>query len=283
MGYLRAMTRNANIDPAARSTDILPPCVILCEPQLGENIGTAARAMANFGLRDLRIVRPRDGWPSEKARAAASRADHVIDAVKVFDTVEEAVADLSFVFATTARMREVAKPVRGPDEAAETLVAHGARGAATGYLFGRERWGLNNDEVALANEIVTLPVDPDFASLNIAQAVLVCAYEWRTKANAGALPFRLDETVNPPASKDDLLRLFEHLEGALDGVNFFRPPERRPSMVRNLRNIFQKASLTDQEVKTLRGVIAALERRPTRPHDGTEAADAGDTGDTATD
>ncbi len=242
-----------------------PPAVILCEPQLGENIGTAARAMANFGLTDLRIVNPRDGWPSEKARAAASRADHVIDAVQVFSTVEEAIADLTFVFATTRRSREVPKPVRGPDEAAETAVRIGAGGYATGYLFGRERWGLNNDEVALADEIVTLPVDPDFASLNIAQAVLVCAYEWRVKATGAALPFRLDATQNPPASKEDLVRLFEHLEGALDRVDFFRPAERRPSMVRNLRNIFQKAHLTDQEVKTLRGIIAALERRPTRP------------------
>lgn len=259
------MTRNASIDPAARDVDLLPPCVILCEPQLGENIGTAARAMANFGLTDLRIVNPRDGWPNEKARAAASRADHVIDAVQVFDSVEAAVADLGHVFATTARSREVAKPVRGPDEAATIATRLGAGGTRIGYLFGRERWGLNNDEVALANEIVTLPVNPDFASLNIAQAVLVCAYEWRVKANNGALPFRLDELQNPPATKDDLVRLFEHLEGALDAVNFFRPVEKRPSIVRNLRNILQKAALTDQEVKTLRGVIAALEGRATRP------------------
>ncbi|WP_349357501.1 RNA methyltransferase [Stappia sp.] len=266
------MSRNAKIREEARRLDLPPPVVILCEPQLGENIGTAARAMANFGLRDLRIVNPRDGWPSEKARAAASRADHVIEAVQVFDSVEAAIADLEFVFATTARSREVPKPVRGPDEAARTAIRLGAQGARTGYLFGRERWGLNNDEVALADEIVTLPVDPDFASLNIAQAVLVCAYEWRLKAVDGALPFRLDEETNPPAKKDDLQRLFEHLEGALDAVTFFRPPEKRPSMVRNLRNILQKATLTDQEVKTLRGVIAALERRPTRPH--AESADA---------
>lgn len=242
-----------------------PPAVILCEPQLGENIGTAARAMANFGLLDLRIVKPRDGWPSEKARAAASRADHVIDKVQVFDSVEAAIADLHFVFATTARPREVPKPVRGPNEAAETICRFGREGLATGILFGRERWGLNNEEVALADEIVTLPVDPEFASLNIAQAVLVCAYEWRVKASAGALPFRLDEEANPPASKEDIYRLFEHLENALDAVNFFRPPEKRPSMVLNLRNIFQKATLTQQEVRSLRGVIAAFERRPTRP------------------
>ncbi|NRG18047.1 RNA methyltransferase [Rhizobiales bacterium] len=259
------MTRNARIDPETVTVDVLPPAVILCEPQLGENIGTAARAMANFGLVDLRIVNPRDGWPSEKARAAASRADHVIDNVQVFDSVEAAIADLRFVFATTARSREISKPVRGPDEAAETLCRYGRDGLKTGYLFGRERWGLNNEEVALADEIVTLPVDPNFASLNIAQAVLVCAYEWRMKATYGALPFRVDGETHPPAEKEDVVRLFEHLESALDNVNFFRPPEKRPSMVLNLRNILQKANLTRQEVKSLRGVIAALERRPTRP------------------
>lgn len=259
------MSKNANIREESRLGDVIPPAVILCEPQLGENIGTAARAMANFGLVDLRIVNPRDGWPSEKARAAASRADHVIDKVQVFDSVEAAIADLQFVFATTARSREVPKPVRGPDEAALTAVKHGLQGARVGYLFGRERWGLNNEEVALADEIVTLPVDPEFASLNIAQAVLVCAYEWRKTANNGELPFRLDEETHPPAKKDDVLRFFEHLEGALDDVTFFRPPERRPHMVRTLRNIFQKAELTEQEVRALRGIVAALEKRETRP------------------
>ena len=241
------------------------PAIVLVEPQLGENIGMVARAMANFGLDDLRLVNPRDGWPSEKARSAASRADHVIDKVQVFGSVEAAIADLTFVFATTARSREVPKPVRGPDEAAVKLVSLGAAGLGTGYLFGRERWGLNNDEVALADEIVTLPVDPEFASLNIAQAVLVCGYEWGKTATQGALPFRLSEEENPPASKEDVVRFFEHIEGALDNVTFFRPPERRPHMVRTLRNIFQKAQLTDQEVRPMRGVVAALERRRSRP------------------
>jgi len=189
----------------------------------------------------------------------------VIDKVQVFDSVEAAIADLQFVYATTARSREVPKPVRGPDEAAIKSVELGEKGHATGYLFGRERWGLNNEEVALADEIVTLPVDPDFASLNIAQAVLVCAYEWRKTATSGALPFILSEEEHPPAKKDDVLRFFEHLEGALDEATFFRPPERRPHMVRTLRNIFQKAELTEQEVRALRGVIASLEKRKTRP------------------
>ncbi|NVK35532.1 MAG: RNA methyltransferase [Rhodobacteraceae bacterium] len=259
------MSKNANIRDEARVVKGLPPAVILCEPQLGENIGTAARAMANFGLVDLRIVNPRDGWPSEKARAAASRADHVIDAVQVFDSVEAAIADLQFVFATTARSREISKPVHGPDEAAGIAVAHGASGNRVGYLFGRERWGLNNEEVALSDAIVTLPVEPEFASLNIAQAVLVCSYEWRKTANGGELPFRLDEETHPPAAKEDVVRFFEHLESALDTVNFFRPPERRPHMVRTLRNLFQKAQMTDQEVRAMRGIIAALEKREARP------------------
>lgn len=242
---------------------ILPPAVILCEPQLAENIGTAARAMANFGLTDLRIVNPRCGWPHERAREVSSGAVHVIDAVQAFDTVEEAVADLRFVFATTARSRDILKTVRGPVEAAQTLVRFGGEGLATGLLFGRERWGLNNEEVALSDEIVTLPVDPKFSSLNIAQAVLVLAYEWRQTATSGALPFAAGEEV--PATKEELIRLFEHLEGALDVEQYFRPAHRRPTMVRVLRGILQKAALTEQEVRTLRGVVAALEGRKTRP------------------
>ncbi|MDX5594179.1 RNA methyltransferase [Pseudovibrio sp. SPO723] len=241
-----------------------PPVVILCEPQLGENIGMVARAMANFGLHDLRIVNPRDGWPSEKARSAASRADHVIDAVQVFDRVEDAVADIQLLFATTARNRDIPKPVVGPDEAAAEAVAYGQKELTTGYMFGRERWGLNNDEVALSNKIVTLPVDPSYASLNIAQAVLVCAYEWRRTATSGQLPFTLDDYEGEPASQEAIQRMFEHLEGALDVRGFFRPVEKKPVTVRRLRNIFQKADLTDNEVRILRGVIASFEKYPAK-------------------
>ncbi len=237
------------------------PAIILVEPQLGENIGTAARAMANFGLDALRIVNPRDGWPSEKARAAASRADHVIDAVKVYETAQEAVADLSFVYATTARPRGMSKPVLGPAEAAAHAALLGRQATPTGILFGRERWGLTNDEVALADEIVTLPVDPTFASLNIAQAVLILSYEWRKASIGDELPFSTTENA-PPASKDDVLRLMAHLEGALDDVHYFRPPEKKPVMTRNLLNILQKARLSEQETRTLRGVVAALEHGP---------------------
>jgi len=238
------------------------PAIVLVEPQLGENIGTAARAMANFGLADLRLVNPRDGWPSEKARAAASRADHVIDAVRVFATVEEAVADLSFLYATTARDRELTKPVVGPVDAAATVRRRGTAGERVGILFGRERTGLTNAEISLADAILTLPVDPRFSSLNIAQAVLIVGYEWRKAGFASedaALPFATPE-LSPPASKDDVLRMFEHLEGALDAVGFFRPAEKRPHMVQNLRAIFARAGLTEQEVRSLRGVVSAFQR-----------------------
>src|SRR5690606_29588607 len=194
-----------------------------------ENIGAAARAMANFGLGDLRLVAPRDGWPSEKARASASRADHVIDAVRVYDTLEEAVAGLTFVYATTARSRDMAKAVVGPREAAEAARARAGAGNRVGFLFGRERTGLTNEEVGLADEILTLPVEPRFSSLNIAQAVLIVAYEWRRSAEEGAaLPFA--SPISEQAPRSDLVGMFEHLERALDEAGFFRPPERRPHL-----------------------------------------------------
>lgn len=243
----------------------MDPVIILVEPQLGENIGMAARAMANFGVTDLRLVRPRDGWPSEKARNAASRADHVIGKTKTFERLEDAIADLDLVYATTARQRDMLKTVRHPVEAAQIMRQSVAKGEKVGILFGRERWGLNNDEVALANEILTLPVDPDFSSLNIAQAVLIICYEWRMSGSdrESALPFQTPDV--PRASKEEMIHLFEHLEEALDEANFFRPPEKKDHMVRGLRNILQKADWAEQEVRVLRGVIAALQRRHERP------------------
>jgi tRNA/rRNA methyltransferase len=238
------------------------PVIVLVNPQLGENIGAAARAMANFGLAELRLVNPRDGWPNDVARANAAKADHIIDSVKVFDTLEEAIADLNFVYATTARQREMLKPVRGPREAAETLRKRHTAGERTGILFGRERWGLESVEVALANEIVTFPVNPSFASLNIAQAVLLMSYEWMGSSQV-ELP--IHEPPSLPARKEDLFGLFDHLEGALDLENYFRPEHKRATMVENLRNIFQKAELSQQEIHALRGVVATLEGRKTRP------------------
>lgn len=219
--------------------------------------------MANFGLWDLRLVNPRDGWPNERAVAAASRADHVIERVRVFDSVEAAISDLELVYATTARQRDLIKPVLGPDEAANRLVTHIGAGHGAGLLFGRERWGLNNEEVALCDAIVTLPVEPAFASLNIAQAVLVLAYEWRRSFSA-ELPFETPQAE--PAAKANQIGLFEQIEEALDRSGFFRPPEKRPSMVTNLRSMLSRAQFTEQEVRTLRGVIASIDRRHERPN-----------------
>jgi len=238
------------------------PVIVLVNPQLGENIGAAARAMANFGLAELRLVNPRDGWPSDVARANAAKADHIIDGVEVFEALEEAIGDLNFVFATTARQREMLKPVRGPSEAAATLRKRHSAGERVGILFGRERWGLESVEVALADEIVTFPVNPAFASLNIAQAVLLMSYEWMSSGEAD-LP--IHQPPSQPATKEELFGLFEHLEHALDQMNYFRPPHKRATMVENLRNIFQKAGLSQQEIHALRGVVATLEGRKTRP------------------
>ena len=236
------------------------PVIILVEPQLGENIGMVARAMANFGLSELRLVNPRDGWPSEKARAAASRADHVIDAVEVFETLPEAIADLNYVMATTARQRDMLKTVLAPDEAVGLASSRMKAGATVGWLFGRERWGLENDEIALADEIVTFPVNPGFASLNIAQAVLLMSYEWmRTTRDKGETNFR--EAEHPPASRSVLTSFLNHLENALDDANYFYPPEKRERMIMNLHNTFVHAGFKEPEVHLLHGVVAALERR----------------------
>lgn len=240
------------------------PAIILVEPQMGENIGAAARAMANFGLWDLRLVNPRDGWPNEKAIANSAKALHVIERVQVFDTVEDAVADLTLLFATTARSRELAKPVLGPDEACAQAAAHIQSEHKAGILFGRERWGLSNAEVSLADALVTLPVEPAFASLNISQAVLVLAYEWRKAFGEGALLF--DSIVEPPADKNTMLGLFEHLEGTLDDTGFFKTPQKRPTVVANLRAMLSRAQFSDQEVRTLRGVISSIDRRHERPN-----------------
>lgn len=239
------------------------PAVILCEPQLGENIGTAARAMANFGLWDLRLVKPRDGWPNEKAVATASRADHVIERVRVFETLQEAIADCQLVLATTARPRDMQKEVIGPDVAAQRMAPVIAAGQGVALLFGREKWGLLNEEVAMADTIVTLPVEPAFASLNIAQAVLILAYEWRRNADQ-ALPF--GSSLLDVAPRSELVGLFEHLEGVLDQTGFFTTPEKKPSMVDNLRTALTRGNFSSQEIRTLRGVISSIDRRHLRPN-----------------
>jgi tRNA/rRNA methyltransferase len=254
----------AGTDKSQQFTFHPSPAIILCEPQLGENIGTTARAMANFGLWDLRLVNPRDGWPNERAIAAASRADHVIDKVRVFPTTEAAVADLSLVYATTARRRDLQKPVLGPEEAAQRAIAHIETGASAGILFGRERWGLYNEEVALSDAIVTLPVEAAFASLNIAQAVLIMSYEWRRQTDLGQ-KLLFTETLADPATKAELIGLFEHLEEALDRAGFFTAPDKRPTVINNIRSMLGRGTLSGQEVRTLRGIVSALDRKHERP------------------
>ena len=244
------------------------PAIILVEPQLGENIGAAARAMANFGLGDLRLVSPRDGWPSKKAKAAASGADGIIDSVRVFTSTAEAVADLNFVYATSARIRDLPKAVVGPREAVSELKRRAAAGQATGAMFGRERWGLTNEEIALADAIVTFPVNPKFASLNLAQAVLLVSYEWISAGLDGALPARSDipELDLSPASKAHLLGLVAHLEKALEPTSYFRTPDMRPTMLHNLRAVLQRAGLTREEIDVLHGVVTALEQQREKPN-----------------
>jgi len=233
------------------------PVVILVEPQLGENIGFAARAMLNSGLTEMRLVRPRDGWPNDKARAAAAGADAVIDGVRLFDTTVEAIAGLSRVFAATARSRGMIKPVMTPRRAATDLRAEAAAGIPCGLLFGPERSGLSNDDVALADTIVQAPLNPAFSSLSLPQAVLLLTYEWY-QAGDETPPEELVVGRTEPASKAELVSFFERLEGALDDCGFLHVAEKRPGMVRNIRNIFHRARLTSQEVRTLHGIVSGL-------------------------
>ena len=233
------------------------PIVILVEPQLGENIGAAARAMANFGLSQLRLVNPRPGWPNDKARMMATGAGRVLDAALLYPTLAAAIADCNFVLATTARAHDQAKPVIGPAQAATLMAPRIDAGENVALLFGRERNGLENDEVALADAIVTLPVNPAFASLNLAQAVVIVAYEWFKFAGAGKLPFAMPNK-SAPAPKQQLLAFFESVERELERVEFFRPPDKRETMQINLRNIFSRMQPTQQDIQTLHGVIMAI-------------------------
>jgi tRNA/rRNA methyltransferase len=250
------------------------PIVILSNPQMGENIGTAARAMANFGLNDLRLISPRDEWPNKKAFNTSSGAHWILEDAKVFDDMPSAVADITHIYATTARPRGMIKEVITPEQAGHDMRARVARGENVGILFGRERFGLSNDEISLANVIVTAPVNPAFASINIAQAVLLMGYEWyREQAESlGQGTPELAALDGPglqtpstrPANKDELYGLFNHLEQELDTSGFFKTEEKKPAMLRNLRNLFGRASLTEQEVRSLRGVISSLTRKHLR-------------------
>jgi tRNA/rRNA methyltransferase len=256
----RKVKRNvtgSGTDKTKTGFDLDGPVVILVEPQLGENIGMAARAMGNFALSRLRIVNPRDGWPNIAAQRAAAGADHILSRAELFDSVEAAVVDLDLLFATTARAHDQAKPVVGPEAAAREMSEHVAGGGKCGILFGRERAGLTNDEVALANRIVTFPVNPGFASLNLAQAVLLMGYEWFKLATEDRLPFAMPER-SERASQHQMQAFFENLVRELDRVEFLRPAEKRETMLVNLRNIFTRMEPTKQDMHTLHGVIMAI-------------------------
>jgi tRNA/rRNA methyltransferase len=238
--------------------DIPAPVVILDRPQLAENIGAVARVMANFGLTELRIVNPRDGWPQDRAWAAASGADWILDELKVFSTVAEAVADLQTVLATTGRPRGLRMPIVTPREAAADLHKQGSSGLKTGLLFGGERTGLETDELVLCQAIVTIPVDMKHRSLNLAQAVSINAYEWRVTVDA-APPDIFGES-DPPAPAAEVERMFGHLEAELENGGFFHPPEKKPTMVRSIRAMLNRVGLSSQEVRMLRGMIVALSK-----------------------
>jgi tRNA/rRNA methyltransferase len=229
-----------------------PPIIVLVRPQLGENIGKAARAMLNFGLTELRLVAPRDGWPNPDAGPSAAGADDVLAEARVYETLAEAVADCAHVFATTVRKRGVTKPVATPEEAARAIRAEPGRSA---LVFGPERSGLETDDVALCRTILTVPVNPDFGSLNLAQAVILCAYEW-SKAATLAQPTLTD--LHPPAPQAELEGMIEQLEGLLEAAGYFYPPHRTTATKRTLRSLLTKPGWDHLEVRTLRGVLSTL-------------------------
>ncbi|PXW66576.1 RNA methyltransferase [Methylobacterium sp. B4] len=235
------------------------PVVILVEPQLAENIGMTARAMANFGLSELRLVAPKNGWPKKGVREAASGATHVLDGAKVYATVPEAIADLQYLLATTARERGQMKRVMDPEAAMAGSAERIGRGERVGLMFGRERVGLSNDEVSLADAIVTFPVTDEFPSLNLAQAVLLMGYAWRRAAGLATLRFA-GEMLSPPATREALLSLFASLEATLAGAGFY-PPEKREIIARNMRDMLHRMAMTEQDVRTFRGALRALNRR----------------------
>ncbi|AGA64516.1 tRNA:Cm32/Um32 methyltransferase [Liberibacter crescens BT-1] len=236
------------------------PVVILVEPQLGENIGMVARAMSNFSLSRLRLVNPRDGWPNERARVTASKGGSIIDNVCVFTSLEEAIADLNFVYATTARNRDSFKPVDSPEKAAFALKMRILSHQAVGLVFGRECSGLTNKELTLVDEIITFPVNSSSSSLNISQAVLLMAWEFMKINLKNVSEKNILKYNNKPATKDELFNLFMHLEHALEVRGYFYPVEKKEKMIDNLRAVLMRPGFTHEELTVLRGVISSLDR-----------------------
>jgi tRNA/rRNA methyltransferase len=246
------------------------PSVVLVNPQLGENIGMAARAMANFGLMDLRLVTPREGWDRERAVTAASGASETVEQLTVHVSLEDGLKDFNYIYATTARPRDMVKEIMTPQQAAADMHIRIVRGEKLAILFGRERWGLTNDEVSKADIIISAPVNPAYASLNIAQAVLLVGYEWfkPLATSLGQETSELAALAGPGlrmpnselASKDELYGFYEHLEDELAMAGFFKSPDKRPTVMRNIRNMFARGGLSQQEVKSLRGIVSSLTR-----------------------
>lgn len=265
---LRHGIRRAHIQGSAFAGGGESPAVLLMEPQLADNIGMVARAMANTGLDELRLISPRDGWPNEKARIAASGANYVVDDAVAHPALADAIGDLQWVAATTARQRDLRKPVLTPEQLVAEMRKRIAAGQRCGILFGRERNGLETDEVAVCDAIVMIPVNPRFASLNLAQAVLLIGYEWMRQHDRASLgrvttyeaPIATGLNVGSsrPATKEELLGLYEHLENELERLGYFNPLEKRQTMVRNIRSMLARMDATEQEVRTLRGIVSAL-------------------------
>jgi len=235
------------------------PVIVMVRPQLGENIGMAARAMLNCGLSELRLVAPRDGWPNDRAQRAASGADIVLEKAEVFETVAEAVADLEHVVATTARNRELAQRILTTRHAASQMRDWIGQGLSVGVLFGPERTGLENDDMVHADTALTIPLNPQFSSLNVAQAILLVSYEWAASGDETPVD-RMSDHSTRPATKEELQNLFDHLERALDQSGFLRHKDMRPSMVLNLRALLQRSNMTEQEARTFHGVIKFLSK-----------------------
>lgn len=248
-------------------SDLATPCFILVRPQMGENIGAAARAMLNFGLTRMRIVDPRDGWPNPKAVAMASGAGRLLDHAGIFPTVPAAIADCDFVFATTARSRELVKPVVTPERAMEMARAMAAEGKRVGVLFGPERAGLENEDIAPANAIVTVPVNPDFPSLNLAQCALLMGYEWRRQTEAPA-PEVMGLARTDFATRIEVEKLCDHFEDRLELAGFWFPPEKAEGMKLNMRNMFARLGLTRAEVQTFHGMMRQIAFKLRRQDDG---------------
>ncbi len=232
------------------------PIIVLVRPQLGQNIGKAARAMLNFGLTEMRLVAPRDGWPNPDAGPAASGADQVLEQAEVYGTVQDAIADCSHVFASTVRRRDLIMPVASPEQMADAIAGSPGRSA---ILFGPERSGLETDDVALANAIVTVPINPAFGSLNLAQAVILLAYEWSRRSALAQPPAK---ELEPPASQGEVEGMIVQLDAALEAKGYYHPPERKQSTRNTIRTIFTKTGWSSREVKAIRGILRALVQQP---------------------